>query len=204
MQTLYLVSHDSGLLQHWQQAASGQFRCETASPDWAAGPDALVLLDLAHPELAGRAPDWWQTRAREGLLIACNTLPDDHEGLRLLGWGVRGYCHALAPAGLLVQVLQVVAAGEIWAGRTLVQRLLGALQQLPGQQAAATGKGIELLSEREQQVAQLAARGAANKEIARELDITERTVKAHLSAAFTKLEVADRVQLTLKLNGLRP
>ena len=51
-------------------------------------------------------------------------------------------------------------------------------------------------------VAEQVAHGAANREIAQSLDITERTVKAHLSAIFAKLAVRDRVQLALAMNNI--
>lgn len=51
-------------------------------------------------------------------------------------------------------------------------------------------------------MAKLVAGGASNKEIAGQLSITERTVKAHLSAVFEKLGLRDRLQLSLKINGL--
>ena len=60
----------------------------------------------------------------------------------------------------------------------------------------------ERLSVREQETAELLARGASNKEIARELDITERTVKAHVSALLEKLGARDRLQLSLIINGI--
>ena len=59
------------------------------------------------------------------------------------------------------------------------------------------------LSDRETQVARLVSAGASNKEIAENLLITERTVKAHLSAVFEKLGVRDRLQLSLRVNGLK-
>lgn len=204
MKLLYLVTRDAGLEQHWRSAAGAAFEIRTADSDWPADSHALVLLDLAHPGLLNRSETWWQQRSLDGLLIATNTLPDDAEGMRLLGSGVRGYCHAAAPAALLQQVLNVVSAGEIWAGRTLVQHLLATVRQIPVPAGANPAGALAKLSEREQDVARLAAQGAANKEIARQLGITERTVKAHLSAAFEKLGVADRVQLTLKINGLMP
>ncbi|MCG9029613.1 LuxR C-terminal-related transcriptional regulator [Laribacter hongkongensis] len=56
-----------------------------------------------------------------------------------------------------------------------------------------------LLTEREREVVQALRRGLANKEIARELDISENTVKKHLSSVFQKLGVEDRLQLLIKL-----
>ena len=60
---------------------------------------------------------------------------------------------------------------------------------------------MELLSAREKDVARAVAAGKSNKEVAKELDITERTVKAHLSAVFEKLHVRDRLQLVLVFSG---
>ena len=51
-------------------------------------------------------------------------------------------------------------------------------------------------------VADQVAHGATNREIAQSLEITERTVKAHLSSIFRKLEVRDRVQLALAMNNI--
>lgn len=57
------------------------------------------------------------------------------------------------------------------------------------------------LTPRENAVAKAVAAGQSNKEVARQLDITERTVKAHLSAVFTKLGVRDRLHLVLAISG---
>ena len=59
----------------------------------------------------------------------------------------------------------------------------------------------EKVSNREAQVVDAAALGASNKVIARQLGISERTVKAHLSAVFEKLDVNDRLKLALLVNG---
>jgi DNA-binding NarL/FixJ family response regulator len=59
-----------------------------------------------------------------------------------------------------------------------------------------------LLTEREITVARYAASGQANAQIAEALGITERTVKAHLSAVFEKLGVSDRLQLALLVHGI--
>ncbi|MNW12082.1 Transcriptional regulatory protein LiaR [compost metagenome] len=59
-----------------------------------------------------------------------------------------------------------------------------------------------MLTERETTVARYAASGQANAQIAEALGITERTVKAHLSAVFEKLKVSDRLQLALLVHGI--
>jgi DNA-binding NarL/FixJ family response regulator len=58
------------------------------------------------------------------------------------------------------------------------------------------------LTPREQETAVLLAKGASNKEIARQLEITERTVKAHVGAMLEKLGARDRLQLSLIINGI--
>ena len=68
------------------------------------------------------------------------------------------------------------------------------------EKAEAVGSALDELTSREVMVAKLVGRGESNREIAAELEITERTVKAHLSAIFTKLGVRDRVQLALTVN----
>jgi DNA-binding NarL/FixJ family response regulator len=58
-------------------------------------------------------------------------------------------------------------------------------------------KPADLLSERESEVLRLAARGLANKQIGRELGITERTVKVHLGNVFRRIGVSDRTSAAL-------
>jgi two-component system nitrate/nitrite response regulator NarL len=114
--------------------------------------------------------------------------------------GARGYCHALATPPMLLQVAVVLAHGGLWIGPELMSRMVAATQRLL---PANEGADAELasLTPRELAVAEEVARGATNKEAARNLGITERTVKAHLGAAFAKLGVRDRLQLALSLQG---
>ncbi len=168
---------------------------------WQAEPESCILIDAAMPGLPEFHDTWWQTRTAHNRIIFTNTNPQDAQAYAALLAGCYGYCHALAPRETLHQILDVVANGGIWAGQALMQRLLATLHQLP--RGDSTPDLLAALSEREREVALLAARGAANKVIARELGITERTVKAHLSSAFEKLHIKDRVQLALLANGIR-
>jgi two-component system, NarL family, nitrate/nitrite response regulator NarL len=147
-------------------------------------------------------------------VIALANIPDSEEALDLFSSGVRGYCNAHATAGNLRQVASVVEVGGLWIGEILMKRLLASTQaalvrttvvKLP--MGGATGVAADLLltlTKREQEVARTVANGASNKEIARQLGITERTVKAHVGAVFQKLKARDRLQLALIVNGQRP
>lgn len=131
-------------------------------------------------------------------VVVLSNLPSNEEGLLAFSAGAAGYCNALAIPAVLRQVAGVVEQGGLWVGQDLMQRLFTALTA----RAAPVQTALAALSAREHQVAQAVARGGTNKEIARAMGITERTVKAHLSAIFEKLGVRDRLQLSLVVNGV--
>ena len=125
--------------------------------------------------------------------------PREDEALAALSAGAAGYCNGHAAAVVLQQVATVVANGGIWVGQGLMRRLLTSTARMPPQ---VESDWRSRLSPREQEAAGLLARGASNKEIARALDITERTVKAHVAAMLEKLGARDRLQLSLIINGI--
>jgi len=133
-------------------------------------------------------------------LVVLSNVPGEEEGAALLEAGAAGYTNSLAVPELLHQIATVVASGGLWVGPELMQRLMSALAALTQRQYAS--KSLDKLSGREREVALAVARGESNKEVARNLGITERTVKAHLTAAFELLGVRDRLQLSILLNGI--
>ncbi len=135
-------------------------------------------------------------------VIVLSNVPSDDQGLAVLEAGASGYTGALAVADVLRQIETVVENGGLWVGPELLQRLLLALGKR-GAQAQAAGQ-LDRLSPREREVTLAVAAGATNKEIAQRLDITERTVKAHLHHVFEILKVRDRLQLSILVNGLPP
>lgn len=137
--------------------------------------------------------------------VVLSDLPTDEEAIAAFSAGARGYSNSHAAAEVLIQVAAVVLQGGLWIGESLMLRLVGATSriQTAARGATATGKPdwSALLTGREQEVATTLAAGASNKEIARTLGITERTVKAHVGAILEKLQVRDRLQLSLVVNG---
>jgi DNA-binding NarL/FixJ family response regulator len=102
---------------------------------------------------------------------------------------------------VLKELKTVVMHGGVWLGRDLLQTLIGASRELVHNQSSKVDEALALLTTREKEVALLASTGLSNKEIARKLSITERTVKAHMSSSLEKLGVKDRLQLALVLNN---
>jgi len=137
---------------------------------------------------------------RNARVVVLANVPEQTESALALSAGALGYCHAYSEAGVLVEVKAVVSHGGLWLGQDLLQYLISATRQLVTATPSAVSNALGLLTPREREVAQQAALGLSNKEIARKLDITERTVKAHLSASFERLGVKDRLQLALVLN----
>lgn len=204
MASLLLLTDDGSLLAQWKQAApafSVQARNSLPGRPLASADHELVLLDadvlrkhkLSLTTALGVLP------GRRVILADANVNDDD--GLSALRAGCAGYCHAYTPPERLAAILDVVQAGEIWAGRDLMLRLLRAASTALPENASAQNSWRDKLTDRESAVAELAAQGLANKTIADRLDITVRTVKAHLSSSFAKLGVKDRVQLLMRLRG---
>ncbi len=137
------------------------------------------------------------------LVLTNNPYPE--QGVRLLALNVRGYANTYLDSHKLETAVNVIQQGEMWLGSSLVSYMLGLNQQARSRDTA-QGETVNFdaivfktLSEREQQIAQKILAGMQNKLIAAELGITERTVKAHLTAIYKKLNVRNRLELTLKL-----
>jgi DNA-binding NarL/FixJ family response regulator len=141
-------------------------------------------------------------------IVVLSASPSPEEELVLLKLGVRGYCSHNINADLLQKAVERVREGEIWVTRKLIPALIEeitALNHWKGENyKSVNDMYLAILTPREQEIATLIGQGANNKIIARKLDITERTVKAHLSEIFRKLSVPNRLQLALFMHGHNP
>lgn len=133
-------------------------------------------------------------------VVVMSLTPSVSDSIRFFEAGASGYCHALASPSMLHQVVESVQAGGIWVGAELMQKMVHLIAQRDAQ-SPRNQANLALLTPKEKQVAELVAQGLSNKEVAKELAITDRTVKAHLASAFDKLNVRDRIQLTLFIRG---
>lgn len=209
---IYLQSPSAPVSARWQAAfPEGSVQDAAALLAW------LKSHSAAHSIIwLGTNPEWQaqlamvlQTQPDAKVVVLSNT-PQPQEGLVAMNEGVRGYTHAYAVPALLQEVALVVEHGGLWVGPELLQRLVTATNTALHQrkdpasqakQAVGNASALSVLSAREAEVARAVAAGHSNKEVADLLNISERTVKAHLGSSFEKLDVRDRLQLTLLLSG---
>lgn len=133
-------------------------------------------------------------------IVVLANMPVQAEALHVLQLGASGYTHAYIDPLVLKEIKTVITHGGLWIGQDVLQRLIETTVTMAGSGASYVEGMLKKLTAREKAVALEAAKGLSNKEIARVLEITERTVKAHLAAAFSKTGAKDRLQLALMLN----
>jgi DNA-binding NarL/FixJ family response regulator len=97
---------------------------------------------------------------------------------------------------LLCKCLLRVAAGQIWANTEQLNYLMELVSEVPSLRVL-NSRGTSLLTPREEQVVALVAEGLSNREVARELNLSEHTIKKYLFRIFEKLGVSTRVELVL-------
>lgn len=204
-----LVSADEALRQQWRTALIEQVDWhEAASMRQAevqlAPGVALLLLDRrlvtgnicqALARLTLNAPT-----VRVLLIADANS---DADRMTAIKAGVVGYCAQQAAPTVIRAAIAAIRQGEVWLPRAVIAQLVASFTTECGVQDAATEalrKNLRRLTAREFEVARLVHQSANNKVIARTLNISERTVKAHLSAIFKKLNVGNRVRLALLFN----
>ncbi len=138
------------------------------------------------------------------VIILSGAISEDMEW-ELLKAGVRGSCRREISSDLLKRVVLAVRQGELWIRRTITSRLINELAKMALQNRAhqTSHELLKKLTQREYDIAVHVGNGESNKHIAQSCEITERTVKAHLSEVFHKLGVTDRLKLALIISANR-
>lgn len=139
----------------------------------------------------------------ESKLVVFSAQSNDEQAMELMHAGIQGYSPINIPDSNFEKIAASILGDEIWVGRKLMQRLITELAvKAKANKQESSSPLLEQLTEREREIALQVAKGENNKQIARSLDIAERTVKAHLSSIFQKTEVNDRLKLALLMHGL--
>ena len=146
----------------------------------------VVLMDLRMPEMGGvEAIARLRSEAPEVRVLVLTTYDADQDVLPAIEAGATGYLLKDSPREELLRGVRAAFRGEPVLSPSVAGRLMGTLR-------TASRPPVEELSQRELQVLRLVAGGATNREAARQLFISEATVKTHLLHLYEKLGVRDR------------
>ena len=155
-------------------------------------PDVL-LLDLEMPKVHGiDVLRHLKDVAPETSIIVLTTFDDDRYVFDAIAAGARGYLLKGAGREDLYRAVRIVAHGGSLLEPHVTSALLVKFSSMMSQ------RDNDELTEREREVLEMVAKGFRNKEIARDLYISERTVKAHMTHIMSKLQVDDRLSAVMK------
>lgn len=160
------------------------------------GPD-VVLMDIQMPDMNGiEATRRILADHPDVGVIMLTMLEDDDSLFAAMCAGARGYILKGADKAEVLRTVAAVAEGQALFGPVIARRLNLLFQR--GRRSQAVVTPFPDLTDREQEVLTLIARGLNNSEIAGQLHISMKTVSNHVSNIFNKLQVADRAQAIVK------
>lgn len=173
------------------EAASGEEAIEAAQrlhPD-------LAIVDIAMPGIGGiEATRSIKASCPETAVLILSAYDDEPYLIALLEAGAAGFLLKNVHGQELINAVRAVARGEAVLQPSLAEKMMRRLSERPH---TIPRRSAELLSEREFDVLKLAARGLPNKEIARRMGLSIRTIHSHLANIFTKMQVGSRTEAVL-------
>jgi DNA-binding NarL/FixJ family response regulator len=172
------------------EAASGEEAVEAAQQLH----PHIAIIDIAMPGIGGiEATRKIKAYCPETAVLVLSAYDDEPYLIALLEAGAAGFLLKNVHGQELIHAIHAVSRGESVLQPTLAEKMMRRLSS----HASPTSRAADLLSERELEVLRLAARGLPNKEIARRLKLSIRTVHSHLANTFTKMQVGSRTEAVL-------
>ncbi len=172
------------------EAASGEEAIEAAQrlhPN-------IAIIDIAMPGIGGiEATRKIKAYCPETAVLVLSAYDDEPYLMALLEAGAAGFLLKNVHGQDLIHAIRAISRGESVLHPSLAEKMMRRLSS----NADPTPRATDLLSERELDVLRLAARGLPNKEIARRLKLSIRTVHSHLANIFTKMQVGSRTEAVL-------
>jgi DNA-binding NarL/FixJ family response regulator len=163
----------------------------------------VVLMDINLPGTSGvEATRRVSQIAPATAVLVISMVDDDDSVFAALAAGARGYVLKGASAAEITAALRTVAAGGAVFGAGIASRLLARTPAQPSGPASLSRQHD--LTARECEVLDLLAEGASNRQIARSLGLSLKTVQNHVSRILDKLQAADRTQAALRARSVPP
>lgn len=182
LRTFLGVQEDIDVVGEAADGAEAVSRAESLTPD-------VILLDLNMPDVDGlTALRELRERGVTARVLVLTSVGERAKVLPVVRAGASGYLYKDVDPHALVQAIRAVHGGHVLFAPEAADAVLGADQG---------GKDTAMLTEREREVLTQIARGRSNREIARALVVSEKTVKTHVSNILMKLGLQDRTQAAL-------
>lgn len=199
--TILICSANASTRERWRQILQDSHKLQEV----ASGPELLTTLQqqtidliLLHRSMVDLE---FMSKIEGAPLFVLSDLPDDREAYFLLKIGAIGYSNTYISAVRLKEAIHIALSGKVWVGQKLMQKIIAGTMSAVHKQGR-SGPPAHNLSDREWQVALKVSKGQSNLAIAAEMDISERTVKAHISSIFKKTNTESRLQLALHVKAL--
>lgn len=160
----------------------------------------VILMDISMPLIDGtQATGKICQQLPQTKVLILTTHDDDEYLIKAMQQGASGYLLKNTPPEDFIQIIQATHKGYMQFGPNLGQKLFQKLQPTAPSKQLDT---LQKVTPREQEVLQLIAEGASNREIAQILHITEKTVKNHVSNILSRVGLRDRTQLAIWVNTM--
>ncbi|RVI65636.1 LuxR C-terminal-related transcriptional regulator [Sinorhizobium meliloti] len=189
------VTRSLSEIDGFEIVAEGGSRDEAVAIAQSLNPD-VMLLDISMPGGGLNAVPAILSVAPSQKIVMLTVSEANDDVAAALKEGAKGYILKGIGARALAEVIRTVASGESYVAPTLSAKLLTG--QLANS-APAKSNLVAELTRREQEVLHLVASGMSNKQIARKLDLHEKTVKHHMTQIMAKLDVANRTEAAMVL-----
>jgi DNA-binding NarL/FixJ family response regulator len=164
----------------------------------------VILLDLRMPRVDGLATiALLRGQPQPPAVIVLTTFDTDDHVMEALRGGAAGFLVKDTPPAEIVRAIELVAAGESMLSPAVTRRLIDRLADggHQDQRRREAAERLRLLSARDWEIARAIAEGKPNAAIAAELHLSVATIKSHVSAMLSKLDLDNRVQLALLVQG---
>jgi NarL family two-component system response regulator LiaR len=186
-----------GLKSYLRAQSDIEFVGEAASGEEAVDQVAVLEPDVVLMDLVMPGMDGVETMTRisatgaSARVIVLTSFAEDEQIVAAVKAGAAGYLLKDVRPEELIDAIRAVHAGDARIHPSVAARLMNQVAR------PAANQKVDALTSRELEVLKALARGMANKEIAADLGVAEKTVKTHVSAILRKLQVADRTQAAL-------
>ncbi len=213
MPGILLILDDPTLMDEWTRVLSNKHQVQTLehfNQEMIRAQEmgfSLVVLDTHFIDADSAALEHIK-ELHEKTVIAGRQWPEEKQ-VAALAAGASGYFESDISSAALLKAVECVIDGDIWIKRHLIPKVLDTLLSAKNRKKMAQQERsidndeiLQALSKREADVAKMISLGESNKNIADKLFISERTVKAHLTSIFRKLNIPDRLHLAVLLKEI--